>query len=89
MHYISFMFRYILIALIFLLLPLESFAMLEFRGKVSELLNSKNCDSITSDRLGQRSTKVVYTYTCLKNENLLEGLIECDVFGCEFLNDGE
>ena len=53
MHYISFMFRYILIAHIFLLLPLESFAMLEFQGKVSELLNSKNCDSITSDRLGQ------------------------------------
>ena len=59
------MFRYILIAHIFLLLPLESFAMLEFQGKVSELLNSKNCDSITSDRLGQRSTTVSYTHLTL------------------------
>ena len=89
MHYISFMIRDILIALTFLLLPLESLSMLEFQGKVSELLNGKKCDIVSIDRLGQRSTKVVYTYTCLKNENVLEGLIECDVFGCEFLNDSE
>ena len=86
MHYISFMIRIIFLIIIF---SFASVAMLEFEGKVRELLEKKGCLDSKIDRLGQENTKVLYKFTCLKNNNVIKGLVECDSLGCLLIKRGQ
>ena len=82
MHYISLMNR-IIFSIILYATP--SLAMLEFEGKVRELLMAEGCEDSEIYRVGQENTKVLYKFTCIDDKNVLKGLVECDSFGCLFI----
>ena len=79
MHYISFMNRIIFCIILY---ATPSLAMLEFEGKVRELLMAEGCQDSEISRVGQENTKVVYKFTCIDDKNIFKGLVECDSLGC-------
>ena len=60
----------------------SSLAMLEFEGKVRELLMAEGCEDSDIYRVGQENTKVLYKFTCSDDKNVFKGLVECDSLGC-------
>ena len=56
--------------------------MLEFEGKVRELLMAEGCEDSDIYRVGQENTKVLYKFTCNDDKNVFKGLVECDSLGC-------
>ena len=62
-----------------------SLAMLEFEGKVRELLIAEGCEDSEIFRVGQENIKVLYKFTCIDDKNVFKGLVECDSLGCLFI----
>ena len=55
--------------------------MLEFEGKVRELLMAEGCEDSDIYRVGQENTKVLYKFTCSDDKNVFKGLVEfCPLF---------